>query len=285
MCDLLERYHFTDDHGHSIENCVDYQAILSRLHAAEAQIAVLVEALEKIRDHAIGLEDNTLYGLSSLPLSDLPAVARELLAAKEQAEAELTRVRREWSEEDIRAHGLLQQAHVQIAALVDVTRGLVKALDDGEDMLGPLADVHTVLADLPAEAKEYAELLEQAEAERDRLRARTQEIQEAADKKYAELHHKYVDAELELSIYRDEEKHGQDWFWDEVKLGKRPLNLNPAKARIIGNVLNDRDRLRAENERLQEALEQIETLPSGFPVTPAEIAHDALRGGKEGSDG
>lgn len=53
----LKKYNFKDDHGHPLENCDDYQTILTALEAAEAERDRLRERLEAALDKTAEIQD------------------------------------------------------------------------------------------------------------------------------------------------------------------------------------------------------------------------------------
>lgn len=98
----LKKYNFKDDHGHPLENCDDYQTILTALEAAEARA-------EKAEDYA----EKLVYAVTDGNLSnsyDVQVVADEVsriwqsytnqkvAAVRAEAEAESARLRaeRDW---------------------------------------------------------------------------------------------------------------------------------------------------------------------------------------------
>lgn len=70
-----------------------------------------------------------------------------------------------------------------------------------------------------------------------RLRKRTHEIQERADKEIARLNKELEEKDILLGIYQDEIKVGEEWFWNIAQISERPFGLSNANALKIGHLL------------------------------------------------
>lgn len=55
--DPLARYHFTDDHGHPLENCIEYRDLLAENERLRSEVARLNKESTKIMDVAICLAE------------------------------------------------------------------------------------------------------------------------------------------------------------------------------------------------------------------------------------
>lgn len=94
--------------------------------------------------------------------------------------------------------------------------------------------------------RDYADKVDEV----DRLRKRTHEIQEYESKRYGELLKEYKECKIELEVWNDLIKRGEDYYWDEVKLAKRPLNLSNLNAAKFGILIREIELLtEKKNER------------------------------------
>ncbi|MCP4540147.1 MAG: hypothetical protein GY832_23665 [Chloroflexi bacterium] len=111
--------------------------------------------------------------------------------------------------------------------------------------------------------------IEELEAEVERLRARTHEIQEREDKKHAALKTRMDILEITESIYENTIKRGQQWFWDVEKMAIKPYGLSRADALKIGTLITNREQAESRVAELESELKQYRAAP-----TPDEVIEE-----------
>ena len=87
-----------------------------------------------------------------------------------------------------------------------------------------------------------------------RLRRRTHEIQERADKVVSQLYKEFESARITVGIIDECWKEGSRWYWDEMKLARRPLHLSIHDAVAYGILVNQRNRAFQIVEKIEKLL-------------------------------
>jgi hypothetical protein len=77
-----------------------------------------------------------------------------------------------------------------------------------------------------------------------RLRARTHELQERCD----EIEKQGAEDRFYLEVWEKVIKRGQDYYWDEAKLARRPYDLSRYDAARFGLLVSELERLKKELE-------------------------------------